>query len=60
MHVWFSICCFKTGQADVSEDAASEDVGDAEFWDGVTKPEKSTASQQENEVPNYTKTLTSE
>ncbi|XP_015226141.1 PREDICTED: protein OS-9 [Cyprinodon variegatus] len=38
------------GQADVSEDAASEDVGDAEFWDGVTKPEKSTASQQENEV----------
>ncbi|XP_047202886.1 protein OS-9 isoform X2 [Girardinichthys multiradiatus] len=38
--------------ADMSEDSASEETEDADFWEGVTKPEKvkSTASQEDNEV----------
>ncbi|MED6258560.1 hypothetical protein ATANTOWER_009029, partial [Ataeniobius toweri] len=40
------------GSNDVSEDSASEETEDADFWEGVTKPEKvkSTASQEDNEV----------
>ncbi|KAM4582139.1 protein OS-9 isoform 1-T1 [Fundulus diaphanus] len=40
------------GKTDLSEDAASEEMEDADFWEGVTKPGKlkSTTSQQDNEV----------
>ncbi|KAK5610964.1 hypothetical protein CRENBAI_023864 [Crenichthys baileyi] len=40
------------GSNDVSEDSASEETEDADFWEGVTKPEKvkSTATQEDNEV----------
>ncbi|XP_036007368.1 protein OS-9 isoform X5 [Fundulus heteroclitus] len=40
------------GKTDLSEDAASEETEDADFWEGVTKPGKlkSTTSQQDNEV----------
>ncbi|XP_047202887.1 protein OS-9 isoform X3 [Girardinichthys multiradiatus] len=40
------------GSNDMSEDSASEETEDADFWEGVTKPEKvkSTASQEDNEV----------
>ncbi|MEQ2311217.1 hypothetical protein AMECASPLE_017438, partial [Ameca splendens] len=40
------------GSNDVSEDSASEETEDADFWEGVTKPEKvkSTASEEDNEV----------
>ncbi|XP_074535443.1 protein OS-9 isoform X2 [Halichoeres trimaculatus] len=38
--------------ADLSKDAGSEDGGDSEFWEGVTKPRssKTTASQQDNQA----------
>ncbi|KAM4741163.1 protein OS-9 isoform 5-T5 [Anableps anableps] len=40
------------GDANLSEDTASEETEDADFWEGVTKPVKlkSTASQHDNEV----------
>lgn len=51
---FFTLCPDNT---DISEDEKLEEAEDSDFWDGVTKPEKSkttfSASEQENEVHDY-------